>query len=65
MLSWLTKKPAKSMNGMMRTGVRATANCLSEKIVLIISEYDPAAQYNKIKIATISIKPHTLTKERE
>ena len=33
MLFWFTKKPAKSMNGMMRTGVSVTASCLSEKIV--------------------------------
>lgn len=33
MLFWFTKKPAKSMKGMMRTGVRVTANYLSEKIV--------------------------------
>lgn len=32
-LLWLTKKPAKSMNGMIRIGVRVTANCLSEKRV--------------------------------
>ena len=31
MLSELTKKPAKSMNGMIRTGVKVTASCLSEK----------------------------------
>jgi len=31
MLSALTKKPAKSMKGMMRTGVSVTASCLSEK----------------------------------
>lgn len=30
MLFWLTKKPAKSMNGMISTGVLATATCLSE-----------------------------------
>lgn len=33
MLLWFTKKPAKSMNGMIRTGVRVTANCLSAKRV--------------------------------
>lgn len=31
MLSEATKKPAKSIKGMMRTGVRVTASYLSEK----------------------------------
>ena len=36
MLFWLTKKPANNMNGMISTGVRVTASCLSEKIVDMI-----------------------------
>ena len=34
-----TKKPAKSMNGIISTGVRVTANYLSEKLAEMISEY--------------------------
>jgi len=33
MFSWFTKNPAKSMKGMIRTGVKVTASYLSEKIV--------------------------------
>jgi hypothetical protein len=43
-LLWFTKKPAKSMNGMIRIGVRVTANCLSEKRVEMIRAYEPAEQ---------------------
>ena len=33
-----TKKPAKSMKGMIRTGVKVTASCLSLNEALIIRE---------------------------
>ena len=36
MLLWFTKKPAKSMNGMISIGVNVTASCLSEKRVEMI-----------------------------
>lgn len=36
MLSWFTKKPAKSMKGIIKIGVRVTANCLSAKSVEMI-----------------------------
>jgi hypothetical protein len=39
----LTKNPAKSINGIIRTGVRVTANCLSENIVPIINAYPDEA----------------------
>lgn len=55
MLSWFTKKPANSMNGIIKTGVNVTANYLSAKRVDIIRAYEPAALYNKIKINTIKI----------
>ena len=42
-MSELTKKPAKSMNGIMRTGVKVTANCLSEKEAEMIREYPELA----------------------
>lgn len=37
----------------MRTGVNVTASYLSEKIVLMISEQLPAAQYKRINMPTI------------
>jgi len=43
MLSELTKNPAKSMNGMMRTGVNVTASYLSENDAEIIKEYPELA----------------------
>ena len=43
MLSWFTKNPANSMNGMISTGVRVTANCLSAKVTPRISEQPPEA----------------------
>ena len=64
MLSWLTKNPAKSIKGIMRTGVRVTANYLSEKVVLMMSEQLPAAAQSRIKIATIKLEKK-VTKERE
>ena len=45
-----TKKPAKSMNGIIRIGVKVTANCLSANNVEIINAYEPADAYIKIKI---------------
>jgi hypothetical protein len=36
-LSWFTKKPANNMNGMIRIGVRVTANCLSANRVEMMS----------------------------
>ena len=44
MLLWFTKKPANSMNGMIRIGVRVTAICLSAKRVEMIRAYDPALE---------------------
>jgi len=34
-----TKNPAKSMNGIISTGVRVTASYLSEKLAEMINEY--------------------------
>lgn len=53
MLSWLTKNPANSMKGMMRTGVRVTASYLSEKRVLITNAYAPAEIQILMSMATI------------
>lgn len=54
MLSWFTKKPAKSMNGIIRIGVKVTANCLSANNVEMINAYEPADAYIKIKIPTMN-----------
>ena len=35
-LSWFTKKPANNMKGIIRIGVKVTANCLSANKVEII-----------------------------
>ena len=43
MLSVDTKNPAKSMNGMISTGVRVTASYLSENDAEIIREYSELA----------------------
>ena len=42
-----TKNPAKSVNGMIRTGVNVTATCLSAKRVPITKAYPAAALYIK------------------
>jgi hypothetical protein len=38
MLDAATKKPAKSIKGIINTGVRVTASCLSLKVALITNE---------------------------
>ena len=52
MLFWFTKNPAKSIKGIIRTGVSVTASCLSENIVPIIKAYPDDALYIKKRIAT-------------
>jgi len=42
-LSDETKKPAKSMNGMIKTGVSVTASYLSENDAEMMSEYPELA----------------------
>ena len=39
----MTKNPAKSMKGIISTGVRVTASYLSEKMVPKMSAYPPLA----------------------
>lgn len=56
MLSEDTKKPAKSMNGIIKTGVSVTASCLSEKDAEMISEYPLEALYIRIRISSNSMK---------
>ena len=56
MLSEDTKKPAKSINGMIKTGVRVTASCLSEKEAEMIREYPLEALYIRIKIVSNIMK---------
>jgi effector-binding domain-containing protein len=51
-LFWFTKNPAKSINGIIRTGVSVTASCLSENIVPIIKAYPDDALYIKKSITT-------------
>ena len=52
MLFWFTKNPAKSIKGIIRTGVSVTASYLSENIVPIIKAYPDDALYIKKRIAT-------------
>ena len=50
MLFWFTKNPAKSMKGMIKTGVSVTASYLSEKHVPMIKAYPEAALNIKNRI---------------
>jgi len=53
------KKPAKSMKGIMSTGVKVTATCLFEKVVAITMAYPVEAL--KIRIRVIKNKPNCST----
>lgn len=51
----MEKKPAKSMNGMISTGVKVTATYLLEKVVAITIAYPVEALKIKIKVTRNSM----------
>ena len=52
MLSWLTKNPAKSMNGMITIGVNDTATYLFDTAEPISKPLPPPAMYKEIAMKT-------------